>query len=57
MTHPIDEGKESWPEDEAIITTDEIDVEIDSDEGDAPTVEWDLTKKPEEDDEDQMKLF
>jgi topoisomerase-4 subunit A len=57
LTHPIDEGKESWPEDEAIITTDEIDVEIDSDEGDAPTVEWDLTKKPEEDDEDQMKLF
>jgi topoisomerase-4 subunit A len=58
LTHPIDEGKEPWPEEEAPVTTDEIDTEIDSEDGDSPTVEWDLTKKPEDDeDEDQMKLF
>jgi hypothetical protein len=27
-----------------------------SEDGDAPTMEWDLTKK-EDEDEDQMKLF
>ena len=58
LTHPIDEGKEPWPEEEVPATSDEIETEIDSEDGDAPTVEWDLTKKPEEDeDEDQMKLF
>ncbi len=58
LTHPIDEGKEPWPEEESPATTDEIDAEIDSEDGDAPTVEWDLTKKPEDnEDEDQMKLF
>jgi topoisomerase-4 subunit A len=58
LTHPIDEGKEPWPQDEVQVTTDEIDTEIDSEESDAPTVEWDLTKKSDDDeDEDQMKLF
>lgn len=58
LTHPIDEGKEPWPQDEAPTTTDEIDTEIDSEDTDSPTVEWDLTKKPNDDeDEDQMKLF
>lgn len=58
LTHPIDEGKEPWPEEEAPATTDEIETEIDSEDGEAPTVEWDLTKKPDEDeDEEQMKLF
>lgn len=58
LTHPIDEGKEPWPQDEVAVTTEDNDTEIDTEEGDAPTVEWDLTKKPDEDeDEDQMKLF
>jgi len=58
LTHPIDEGKEPWPEEEVPATSDEIETEIDSEDGDAPTVEWDLTKKPEDDeDEEQMTLF
>ena len=58
LTHSIDEGKEPWPQDEALIITEEIENEIETEEGDAPTVEWDLTKKTEDDeDEDQMKLF
>lgn len=54
LTHPI-EGSEPWPED----SVEEIEVEeLDDDsieEGDDTTVEWDLTKK--DDDEDQMTLF
>jgi topoisomerase IV subunit A len=52
LTHPIDEGKEPWPEDVVELVVSEEAV---TDE-EAPTVEWDLTKKDEED-EDQMKLF
>jgi len=57
LTHAIDEGKEPWPQDEVVeIESDEHEI-IDSDEdGDTPTMEWDLTKK-EDEDEDQMKLF
>ncbi len=54
LTHPI-EGSEPWPED----SVEEIEVEeLDDDsteEVDDTTVEWDLTKK--DDDEDQMTLF
>ena len=54
LTHPI-EGSEPWPED----SVEEIEVEELNDdsteEGDDTTVEWDLTKK--DDDEDQMTLF
>jgi topoisomerase-4 subunit A len=54
LTHPI-EGSEPWPED----SVEEIEVEeLDDDsteESDDTTVEWDLTKK--DDDEDQMTLF
>jgi topoisomerase-4 subunit A len=58
LTHPIEEGKEPWPEEEAPVTTDEIDTEIDSEDGDETTIEWDLTKKSDDDeDEEQMKLF
>jgi len=58
LTHPIDEGKEPWPEEEASVTSEEIDTETDSEVGVETTIEWDLTKKPEDDeDEEQMKLF
>jgi topoisomerase-4 subunit A len=54
LTHPI-EGSEPWPED----SVEEIEVEeLDDDsteESDDTTVEWDLTKNDE--DEDQMTLF
>ncbi|MEY4520858.1 MAG: hypothetical protein RIT10_43 [Bacteroidota bacterium] len=54
LTHPI-EGSEPWPED----NVEEIEVEeLDDDsteESDDTTVEWDLTKNDE--DEDQMTLF
>lgn len=57
LTHSIDEGKEPWPEDEVIVEEAEVNDESDLlDEGEAPTMEWDLSKK-EEDDQDQMKLF
>jgi topoisomerase-4 subunit A len=52
LTHPIDEGKEPWPED---VVENTVGEEVISDE-EAPTVEWDLTKK-EDEDQDQMKLF
>jgi hypothetical protein len=32
-------------------------LEEDDDEGPTPSMEWDLTKKEEEDNEDQIKLF
>jgi topoisomerase-4 subunit A len=57
LTHAIDEGKEPWPQDEVVVTeTEDIDVIESEEEGDSPTMEWDLTKK-EDEDEDQMKLF
>jgi hypothetical protein len=63
LTHAI-EGTEPWPDE--IQEPDELDTEVDAIEGvdgaedpddgvpDGTTVEWDLTKK---DDEDQMTLF
>jgi topoisomerase IV subunit A len=54
LTHPIDEGKEPWPEDkveEVLLENEELE------EGDAPTMEWDLSKKEDDEDKDQMKLF
>ncbi len=54
LTHPIDEGKEPWPEDkveEVLLENEELE------EGDAPTMEWDLSKKDDDEDKDQMKLF
>jgi hypothetical protein len=57
LTHPIDEGKEPWPEDEVVVTeTIENEIEDADEQGDTTTMEWDLTKKNDED-EDQMKLF
>jgi topoisomerase-4 subunit A len=61
LTHEI-EGEEPWPEDvevEGPDTDDDTDVAIDTEEGeDGTTIEWDLTKKPEDDDEDgQITLF
>lgn len=57
LTHSI-EGEEPWPEDivEVDVTSHENpDNEADHPPGDGtPTVEWDMTKK---DDEDQMTLF
>jgi topoisomerase-4 subunit A len=59
LTHPIDEGKEPWPEDEVVVTeTIENEIEEADEQGDTTTMEWDLTKKNDEDeDSDQMKLF
>jgi topoisomerase-4 subunit A len=57
LTHAIEEGKEPWPQDEVLEIESEENEIIGSDEdGDSPTMEWDLTKKVDED-EDQMKLF
>jgi len=57
LTHSI-EGEEPWPEDivEVDVTSHENpENEADDPPGDGtPTVEWDMTKK---DDEDQMTLF
>jgi topoisomerase-4 subunit A len=68
LTHPIDEGKEPWPVDEEAQGIEGLDLVKEEDvdgidettntDGDAesrPTIEWDLTKNS--DDEDQMKLF
>jgi len=53
LTHPI-EGKEPWPEDQKEENED-VELEIDdaSEEGNAPTMEWDVTKT----DDDQPSLF
>jgi topoisomerase-4 subunit A len=57
LTHSI-EGDEPWPEDKT--EDDNTDAEgvddtpDDTPDGDSPTIEWDMTKK---DDEDQMSLF
>jgi topoisomerase-4 subunit A len=58
LTHAIEEGKEPWPQVEVVVTeTEDIDVIESEEEGDSPTMEWDLTKKEDDEDPDQMKLF
>lgn len=53
LTHPIDEGKEPWPnaqEEEIIEELDPIE------DAETPSMEWDLTKN-EDDNPDQIPLF
>jgi topoisomerase IV subunit A len=61
LTHPIDESPEPWPDQKvSTVAGDGEDVEIledDDEAGPTPSMEWDLTKKEEEDNEDQIKLF
>lgn len=53
LTHPM-EGKEPWPEDnQTDDTTDDLSLESITEEGETPTMEWDVT--PNED--DQPSLF
>ena len=54
LTHPIDESPEAWPIEEEVLVLNEDAEDID-DAAEMPTMEWDLTKEEEED--DQMKLF
>jgi topoisomerase-4 subunit A len=57
LTQPL-EGEETWPVEEKPLALDDDDSEgnDDGEEGsDGTTIEWDLTKDDEE--EDQMKLF
>jgi topoisomerase-4 subunit A len=60
LTHAI-EGDEPWPEEEAqSFENEETDNPGNTEEeGGAPTMEWDLTKKEDESDDenDQMTLF
>jgi topoisomerase-4 subunit A len=59
LTHPVDESPEPWPDQKPKESTNEEEVEIleEDEEGTTPSMEWDLTKKEEEDNEDQIKLF
>ena len=59
LTHPIDESPEPWPEEKPTESTTDEEVEIleEDEAGPIPSMEWDLTKKEEEDNEDQIKLF
>jgi topoisomerase-4 subunit A len=60
LTHPIDESPEPWPDQKKSESTSEEEAEIleeDEDAGPIPSMEWDLTKKEEEDNQDQIKLF
>lgn len=59
LTHPIDESPEPWPDLKVLAEeTAELDILEEEDEaGPTPTMEWDLSKKEEEDNEDQIKLF
>ena len=59
LTHPIDESPEPWPDVKVLAEeTAELDILEEEDEaGPTPTMEWDLSKKEEEDNEDQIKLF
>jgi topoisomerase-4 subunit A len=59
LTHPVDESPEPWPDQKPKESTNEEEVEIleVDEEGPTPSMEWDLTKKEEEDNEDQIKLF
>ena len=52
LTHPIDESPESWPQAEEILD----EVELVEDEAETPSMEWDLSKK-EDDNPDQIPLF
>jgi topoisomerase-4 subunit A len=53
LTHPM-EGKEPWPEDnQTDDTTEDLSLESMAEEGETPTMEWDVT--PNED--DQPSLF
>jgi topoisomerase-4 subunit A len=60
LTHAI-EGDEPWPEEEVqSFENEETDNPGNTEEeGGAPTMEWDLTKKEDESDDenDQMTLF
>jgi topoisomerase-4 subunit A len=59
LMHPVDESPEPWPDQKPKESTNEEEVEIleEDEEGPTPSMEWDLTKKEEEDNEDQIKLF
>lgn len=58
LTHPIDESPEPWPDQKPADSSSDEEVEIIEEEaGPTPSMEWDLTKKEEEDNEDQIKLF
>ena len=52
LTHPIDESPEPWPQAEEIHD----EVELLEDEAETPSMEWDLSKK-EDDNPDQIPLF
>ncbi len=53
LTHPIDEGKEPWPD----AQEEEIIEELDPiEDAETPSMEWDLTKN-EDDNPDQIPLF
>ena len=52
LTHPIDESPEPWPQAEEILD----EVELVEDEPETPSMEWDLSKK-EDDNPDQIPLF
>ncbi|MNY81752.1 hypothetical protein D3C86_2234760 [compost metagenome] len=61
LTHPI-EGSEPWPDEEPleleIESSDEDSDNENSGDEDSPTIEWDMTKDPENpEDPDQPKLF
>ena len=51
LTHPIDEGKEPWPDSSSDETTEKLNSSEDS-----TTMEWDVTKE-EGDENDQITLF
>jgi topoisomerase-4 subunit A len=53
LTHPIDEGKEPWPNAQQEEIIDELDPIEDAE---TPSMEWDLTKN-EDDNPDQIPLF
>lgn len=52
LTHPIDESPQTWPQEDVA----EAELEFDSEEADILTMEWDLSKK-EDDNPDQIPLF
>lgn len=61
LTHPIDESPEPWPDEKAHVEDavgeqQEI-LDDDDEDGPTPSMEWDLSKKEEEDNQDQIKLF
>lgn len=61
LAHPI-EGDIPWPEDEALDLDLDSDSDVDSDDidavdGEAPTIEWDLSKPSEDDEDNQPTLF